>query len=118
MDILGRPSSGVATTTRTYGVLRRGLFVYAFNAASTSKPVPAEITRALVWIAKASLPVAALEDPNTVRAVLNACARRLDGKPAAATTTRRKRAVFANALGYALERRLLPANPSARSSGK
>jgi hypothetical protein len=39
------------------------------------------------------------------------CARRLDGKPAAATTTRRKRAVFANALGYAVERRLLPANP-------
>ena len=37
--------------------------------------------------------------------------RRLDGRPAAATTTRRKRAVFANALGYAVERRLLPASP-------
>ena len=47
--------------------------------------------------------MAALEDPATVRAVLGACARRLDGKPAAATTTRRKRAVFANALGYAVE---------------
>ena len=55
--------------------------------------------------------MAALEEPDTVRAVLGACARRLDGKPAAATTTRRKRAVFANALGYAVERRLLPANP-------
>jgi hypothetical protein len=32
-------------------------------------------------------------------------------KPAAATTTRRKRAVFANALGYAVELRLLTANP-------
>ena len=93
------------------GVLRRALFRYAFNAASTSQPIPAEITRALDWIAKASLPVAALEEPDTVRAVLDACARRLDGKPAAATTTRRKRAVFANALGYAVERRLLPANP-------
>jgi integrase len=92
-------------------VLRRALFGYAFNAASASQPVPAEITRALEWIAKASLPVAALEEPDTVRAVLGACARRLDGKPAAATTTRRKRAVFANALGYAVERRLLPANP-------
>ena len=39
------------------------------------------------------------------------CARRLDGKPVATTTTRRKRAVFANALGYAVQRRLLPANP-------
>ena len=93
------------------GVLRRALFGYAFNAASASRPVPAEITRALDWIAKASLPVAALEDPDTVRAVLRACARRMDGKPAAATTTRRKRAVFANALGYAVERRLLPASP-------
>ena len=93
------------------GVLRRALFGYAFNAASASRPVPGEITRALDWIAKASLPVAALEDPDTVRAVLRACARRLDGKPAAATTTRRKRAVFANALGYAVERRLLPASP-------
>ena len=55
--------------------------------------------------------MAALEEPDTVRAALNACARRLDGRPAAATTTRRKRAVFANALGYAVERRLLPANP-------
>jgi len=91
--------------------LRRALFGYAFNAASTSRPVPAEITRALDWIAKASLPVAELENPDTIRAVLSACARNLDGRPAAATTTRRKRAVLANALGYAVERRLLPANP-------
>jgi integrase len=99
-------------------VMRRALFSYAFNAASTSRPVPGEITRALEWIAKASLPVATLEEPATVRAALNACARRLDGKPAAATTTRRKRAVFANALGYAVELRLLPANPLDRIQWK
>jgi integrase len=92
-------------------VLRRALLGYAFNPGRASQALPDEITRALDWIAKASLPVAALEDPDIVRAVLGACARRLDGKPAAATTTRRKRAVFANALGYAVERRLLPANP-------
>jgi integrase len=92
-------------------LLRRALFGYAFNAASATRPVPAEITRALDWIAKASLPVAALEDPDTIRAVLSACARRLDGRPAAAATSRRKRAVLANALGYAVERRLLPASP-------
>jgi hypothetical protein len=56
------------------------------DAARTSQPDPAEISRALDWITKASLPVAALEDPDTVRSVLGACARRLDGKPAAATT--------------------------------
>jgi integrase len=55
--------------------------------------------------------VAALDDPDTIRAVLAACARQLDGKPAAAATTRRKRAVLASALGYAVERRLLPASP-------
>ena len=92
-------------------LLRRALFGYAFNTASASRPVPPEITRALDWIAKASLPVAALQDPDTVRAALGACARRLDGRPAAATTTRRKRAVLASALGYAVERRLLPASP-------
>jgi integrase len=99
-------------------VMRRALFSYAFNAASLSRPVPAEISQALAWIAQASLPVAALEEPAVVRAALNACARRLDGKPAAATTTRRKRAVFANALGYAVELRLLPASPLDRIQWK
>jgi integrase len=93
------------------GVLRRALFGYAFNAGSAARPVPAEISRALDWIARASLPVTALEDPGIVRAVLGACARNLDGRPAAATTARRKRAVLAGAAGYAVERRLLPANP-------
>jgi hypothetical protein len=36
---------------------------------------------------------------------------RLDGSPAAANTITRKRAVFHNALGYAVELGLLPANP-------
>lgn len=99
-------------------LLRRALFGYAFNSASAARPVPGEITGALEWIAKASLPVSALEDPATVRAALNACARRLDGKPAAATTTRRKRAVLANALGYAVELGLLPASPLDRIQWK
>jgi hypothetical protein len=46
--------------------------------------------------------------PDTTRAVFSACARRLDGRPAAAATTRRKCAVLVNPFGYALERRLLP----------
>ncbi len=98
--------------------MRRALFGYAFNSASAGRPVSREITGALEWIAKASLPVSALEDPATARTALNACARRLDGRPAAATTTRRKRAVFANALGYAVELGLLPANPLDRIQWK
>ncbi len=99
-------------------VLRRALFGYAFNHATATRITPAEITRALDWIAKASPPVAALDDPDTIRAVLAACARRLDGTPAAAATARRKRAVLASALGYAVERRLLPASPWPASNGR
>lgn len=47
----------------------------------------------------------------TVRRVLDAPSKRMDGQPAAATTMYRKRAVFYNALGYAVERQLLPTNP-------
>jgi hypothetical protein len=70
-------------------ILRRALLCYAFNHADATRPVPAEITCALDWAAKASPPVAAPDDPDTVRAVLSPCARRLDGRPAAAATTRR-----------------------------
>jgi hypothetical protein len=42
---------------------------------------------------------------------LNACAWRLDGKAAGATTARRKRTVFANVLGYAVERQVPPVSP-------
>jgi integrase/recombinase XerD len=84
-------------------VTRHALFAYAFNAASTTRPIPDDIALALQQADTASVPVAALNDPATIRAVLTACARRLDGRPAAATTTRRKRAVLANALRYAVE---------------
>jgi len=97
---------------------RRALLCYAFSHTSTVRPVPRDVARALDWAAETSLPVAALDDPGTVRAVLGACARRLDGRPAAASTTRRKRAVLASALGYAVERRLLPASPLDRIKWK
>jgi integrase len=92
-------------------VRRRALFGYAFNPASATRPVPPETARALARLAAASPPLAALDDPAVIRAVLAACARTLDDRPAAAATGRRKRAVFHNALGYAVELGLLPANP-------
>ena len=58
-----------------------------------------------------SMSVARLRDLATLRSVLDALSRRIDGGPAAATTMYRKRAVFYNALGYAVERKLLPTNP-------
>ena len=80
--------------------------------------VQVDLASALAWIADASLPVAALEEAATIRLALDACARTLAGKPAAATTQRRKRAVFHNAVSYAVELRLLDANPVDRIQWK
>lgn len=63
------------------------------------------------WAARASLPVAELEDTATVQLALAVCAKTLTGKPAAGSTQRRKRSVFYNALGYAVEQGHLASNP-------
>ena len=51
-----------------------------------------------------------------VRQILDGLCIRLDGKPAAASTVYRKRAVFYNALDYAVEAGHLDANPIDRLS--
>jgi hypothetical protein len=61
---------------------------------------------------RASLPVTRLQDPRVTRQALDALAVRLDGRRAAANTIARKRAVFHNALGYAVELAAAPAMPS------
>ena len=99
-------------------LLRRSLLGWAFNPGTRNFIPPPEAAAALAWIAAASLPVAALEEAATVRLALDACARTLAGKPAAATTQRRKRAVFRNAVSYAVELRLLDANPVDRIGWK
>jgi integrase len=92
-------------------VLRRALFGWAFNPATRDQVPPPEVAAALDWAARASLPVAALDDPARVRLALSACARTLEGKAAAGSTQRRKRSVFYNALGYAVELGHLASNP-------
>jgi len=92
-------------------VLRQALFGWAFNPATREQIPPPEIAAALGWAERASLPVATLDDPATVRLALGACARTLAGKAAAGSTQRRKRSVFYNALGYAVEQGHLASNP-------
>jgi hypothetical protein len=92
-------------------VLRQALFAWAFNPATRDTSPPPEIADALGWAERASLPVAGLEDTATVRLALAACARNLTGKAAAGSTQRRKRSVFYNALGYAVEQGHLASNP-------
>jgi integrase len=98
--------------------LNRALFGWAFNPGTRNLTPPPQIAAALEWAAAASPPVAALEDPDVLRAVLGACARTQAGTPAAATTQRRKRSVLYNAVGYAVEQRLLDANPIDRIQWK
>jgi integrase len=92
-------------------VLRQALFAWAFNPATRDITPPPQIAAALDWAERASLPVTDLEDTATVRLALGACAKTLAGKPAAGSTQRRKRSVFYNALGYAVELGLLGSNP-------
>jgi len=93
------------------GVLRQALFSWAFNPATRDTTPPPHIAAALDWAGRASLPVTDLEDTATVRLALGACAKTLAGKPAAGSTQRRKRSVFYNALGYAVELGHLGSNP-------
>jgi integrase len=63
------------------------------------------------WVEKASLPVAELTETSRVHALVDALGRKLDGRPAADQTYRRRRAVAYNVLEYAVEREVLPSNP-------
>lgn len=106
----------VAMVTTTRGapepdVLRQALFKWAFNPGSRGKTPPPEVVSSLSWIAAASVPVVSMREPAMIRRALDACARTLDGRAAAATTSRRKRTVLYNALGYAVEEGLLESNP-------
>jgi integrase len=100
------------------GVLRTALYRWAFNPGIRYTEMPVEVVSALDWLSRASVPLVRLKESDIVRAGLSACARTLEGKAAAATTSRRKRAVFYNALGYAVEREVLDFNPIDRIQWK
>ena len=104
---LTRPASG-RPQART---LRAALYRHAFNPTRRATTTDPAVARALGWLARASLPVTQLSDPRVTRATLDALMLRLDGSRAAASTIARKRAVFHDAAGYAVELGLLPANP-------
>jgi integrase len=104
---LTRPAAG-RPSART---LRAASYRHLFNLQRRAGPMDPAEARAIEWLARASLPVGKLSDTQVVRGALDAMTVRLDGSRAAAATVARKRAVFHNALGYAVEPGLLPANP-------
>ena len=57
------------------------------QSAASDTDRPPEVEAALRWLARASLPISALEEPSTVSRALDACGRKLDGSAAAAHTT-------------------------------
>lgn len=105
--VLVRDTKGMPDTR----LARRALYSWAFNKNRWSDEPPEEIKQALAWFAKKSLPMSALADAPTLRKALGACTTRLDGKTSAASVIHRKRAVFHQALGFAVEADLLSENP-------
>ncbi|WP_433892524.1 tyrosine-type recombinase/integrase [Streptomyces sp. CA-111067] len=92
-------------------VLRRALRSYVLAPPRRKRDQPEEIAAAVRWIEKASLPVAELQEISRVHELIDALGRKLDGKPAATQTYRRRRAVVFNALEYAVELEVLTSNP-------
>lgn len=91
--------------------LRRALYSYAFNMNRWSEEAPEEVRRILAWVEAHTVNMSALDDPLLLRKVLTGFTLRLDGQPAAASVVRRKRAIFHNSLGFAVEARRLAVNP-------
>lgn len=95
-------------------MLRRALRSYVLPVPRRERERPEEIAAAVRWIEKASLPVGELQEIARAHEVIEALSRRLDGKPAATQTYRRRRAVVFNVLEYAVELDHLPSNPLSR----
>jgi hypothetical protein len=97
--------------------LRAALRLWAYSDRLTLKgqEPPAELIPALRWLEHNTVPMSEfLPDGNgtaTARTVLDRLAIKQDGKAAAATTVIRKRMTLNNALEYACENKILPANP-------
>lgn len=95
-------------------LLRRALVSWAFNTrARSTKTAPADIRQALDWLSRNTRPVGDLAEGEITRRIMDALTKTSDGKPAAAGTIQRKRGVIVNALGQAVERKLLLSNPVA-----
>lgn len=94
--------------------LRYALYGWAFNCNRWTKDPPAAVARTLAWVERNTLPMSALDDPLVIRKVLTAFTLRLDGGTAAPSTFKRKRAIFHNALGFAVEAQRLSHNPVAQ----
>ena len=94
--------------------LRAVLYGWSFNARRRAAGSPDEgLSRAERWVSANTRPIQDLADAAVLRPALDALALRMDGRPAAASTVARKRAIFYNAVEYAVELGHLNGNPIA-----
>ena len=92
-------------------VMRAALRTVAFlPEARRAEPAP-EIAAALKWLERWSLPMPEVAKSDVAQRGLSALGLRMDGKKAATNTYRRKRAVFFNALQYAVDLGEIDENP-------
>jgi integrase len=125
-DSLATVTPVLVTTSRGMpdaALLREVLYGWAFHKTHREGvQLRGEHAAALSWLGSHSLPVAALDEKDRrsqlIRRALDALALTMDGRPAAATTIARKRAVFHGVLGYAVELDILPANPLGKITWK
>jgi integrase len=97
--------------------LRAALYGWAFNRSRREAgDLPADVARVLRWVEENCVGVGDAGDAALTRRALDALALRLDGKPAAANTIARKRAVYHGALQYAVELRRIDSHPFAHVS--
>ncbi len=93
-------------------LLRKALVSWAFNMRTrNTTTAPADISQALDWLSRNTRPMGDLAEAEVTRRVLDALTRTHNDKPAAAGTVQRRRGVIVNALGQAVERKLLLTNP-------
>ncbi|WP_326626641.1 tyrosine-type recombinase/integrase [Nonomuraea fuscirosea] len=90
--------------------LRTAMRRWGFNTKQRAE-ASEETAEVLAWLSKNTHPVSALAEAAVVRALLDAATSRLNGKPAATSTIRRHKTILQNALDYAVELKLLDANP-------
>jgi integrase len=99
----------------TEAELRHAMLSWAFVVPRRLQgPPPDDLAAVVSWLGRNTVSMADLDDAALVRSVLDRMTKRLDGTPVAATTIARRRAAFFNALEFAVERELIPANPLRR----
>ncbi len=96
-------------------ILRRALRK-KLNQGQHGAQLDEDETKAIAWLARASRPVSALEDPSVVADVLDALAVNLNGKPAAPEYFSRRRRVLHRTLGYAVRKKRLTKNPLGKAN--